>query len=134
MTEQKLCPFCGSSEVQAKELTDRCRFCGAEAGHSKDGTPNWCNRPIEDALRAELEASRALAERACKRMDLAITDSLRAGFKQYDLRAELEELREAVEWLYSGGEYRSVMWGWVCHKSGNSRSDALLEAYRRPKG
>ena len=72
MTDKlKPCPFCGQNSAEMRNdknyFTVWCRSCGAmrnELGYiSKEAvTTRWNKRPIEDALRARLEAAEELIE------------------------------------------------------------------------
>lgn len=57
--ELKPCPFCGGINIAkaSGENGTMCRSCGSE------GFGEWNTRPVEDALRAELAAARAEAEK-----------------------------------------------------------------------
>ena len=50
-SELKPCPFCGATDPAKRYFSTKCRTCGGACDND-----NWSHRPIEDALRAEVEA------------------------------------------------------------------------------
>jgi Lar family restriction alleviation protein len=67
MSEAKPCPFCGKNTAilcepeNEDEYGVMCNYCGAQGGLDEDGEYAivlWNTRPIEDALRAELDELR----------------------------------------------------------------------------
>lgn len=68
--ELKPCPFCGFERPHFMEeghwIYMACESCGCGGPVStqmRDPSDNWNTRPLEDALRAELAAARAEAEK-----------------------------------------------------------------------
>jgi hypothetical protein len=67
MNELKPCPLCGSSDVcntwdqQSHNVVycNSCSLIGSIANNIDEANKLWNTRPIEDALRAELEQARA---------------------------------------------------------------------------
>lgn len=58
MSELKQCPFCGS-EAHIVNDNVECSFCFVTS------LTDWNTRPIEDALRAELEKTQKALDMAC---------------------------------------------------------------------
>lgn len=66
----KHCPFCGlGTSLVVVGYTVDCLHCGAQAEtEASDPDNNWNTRPIEDALRAQLDAALArIAEMEAER-------------------------------------------------------------------
>ena len=63
MSELKACPFCGSTDLATESFGERrhcvvCEKCECSTGYMLDddeAIEAWNTRPLEDALRAELE-------------------------------------------------------------------------------
>lgn len=68
MDELKPCPFCGGSaavNIGPSIVTVQCEKCGEEHDYAKHGDwrDDWNTRPIEDALRAQVEQLTAALEK-----------------------------------------------------------------------
>ena len=57
----KACPFCGFDDIECcktQVFWYRCGMCGSETGHAKTkegAADKWNNRPIEDALKNQID-------------------------------------------------------------------------------
>lgn len=71
MTDQlKPCPFCGNNRPRIVHPDRFCGYCprcgtiGPMSDTAEDAAAAWDHRPAEDALRAELDAMRAVVDAA----------------------------------------------------------------------
>ena len=109
--ELKACPFCGSEDITIESfgeqrITACCSTCECNTGYMRDNLEaieSWNTRPIEDALRAELELSRKIADEAIKQNEILTEElnvwkpgSITASLMVDELRKQLQDVKDVA--------------------------------------